>query len=131
MPLKTNTENKNENEINDNLDTLDASLEIAQALHSVGGITDDRLREYEARREGVKATVRGFDSATLTPVVEFSPEVVKAIRRREGASQALMARHLGVAVQTVGQWERGQRKLEGPAAKLLALVQAHGLQYIR
>lgn len=123
--MKTNTTRETE------LDMLNASVEITQALHSVGAVDDARLRAAEAVRDGVKATVRGFDSSTLTPVAVFTPEAVKELREREGASQALMARHLGVAVQTVGQWERGQRKPEGPAAKLLSLVQAHGLQYIR
>lgn len=123
--MRTETEREIE------LDMLGASVEIAQALHRVGAIDGARLGEYEARREGAKATVRGFDDSTLTPVSEFSPDAVKRLREREGASQALMAKHLGVAVQTVGQWERGQRKPEGPAAKLLALVQAHGLQYIK
>lgn len=42
-----------------------------------------------------------------------------------------MADHLGVTTRTLGQWERGQRKPEGPAARLLTLVQAHGLRYLR
>ena len=98
---------------------LDASVEIAQALYGVGAIGESRMREYIARREG------------LDQAAEFSPEAVRKLREREGASQAVMARSLGVAVGTLGGWERGRRKPQGPAAKLLALVQAHGLRYIQ
>lgn len=108
---------------------LDSNMATIAALHGLGAVDDATVERFARRRE--KATVKGFDMTTLTPVAEFTPEAVKELREREGASQALMARHLGVAVSTVGQWERGQRKPDGPSAKLLALVQAHGLQYIR
>lgn len=78
-----------------------------------------------------KATVREFDRTCLTSVEEFTPEDLKALREREHASQAVLALHLGVSVATVSQWERGQRKPEGAALKLLGLVKAKGLEYIR
>ena len=74
---------------------------------------------------------RVFDSSSVPTIIEFIPESVRKLRDREGASQAVMAAHLGVATKTLGQWERGQRKPEGPAARLLTLVQAHGLQHLR
>lgn len=78
------------------------------------------------------ATMRRFDESCLTPVAtEISPEELKEIRTREKASQAVFARHLNVATATVSQWERGERRPEGPALKLIELVRAHGLAYIR
>jgi putative transcriptional regulator len=76
-------------------------------------------------------TMRRFDQSCLTEVVDFSPEDLKALRQREGASQAVLATHLGVATATLSQWERGERKPDGPARKLLSLVKANGLAYIR
>lgn len=75
-------------------------------------------------------TMRDLDASCLRPVAEFTPEAVRALRQKERASQAVLARHLNVATSTVSQWERGQRKPEGAALKLLSLVQAHGLGYI-
>ncbi|CAN5482913.1 DNA-binding transcriptional regulator [soil metagenome] len=77
-----------------------------------------------------EATMREFDEGCLAPAEGFTPADLKALREREGASQAVLARHLGVATATVGQWERGQRKPVGPAVKLLSLVKAKGLEYI-
>lgn len=75
--------------------------------------------------------VRVFDRSSVPRMIEFTPEAVRELRKREGASQAVMAAHLGVATKTVGQWERGQRKPEGPAARLLTLVKTYGLQHLR
>lgn len=72
-----------------------------------------------------------FDEACLTPLQSYSPEAVKALRQRENVSQSVLAHSLGVAVNTVGQWERGERKPAGAAAKLLSLVERHGITYIR
>jgi len=78
------------------------------------------------------ATMRRFDESCLTPIsVTITPEELKVIRTREKASQAVFARHLNVATATVSQWERGERRPEGPALKLIELVRSHGLAYIR
>lgn len=93
------------------LETIHRSI---AGLHRIGVVDD--------------ATMRRFDVGCSTE--EFSPTDLKALREREGASQADLARHLGVAPATVGQWERGQRRPSGAAAKLLSLVKANGLRYI-
>jgi putative transcriptional regulator len=61
----------------------------------------------------------------------FASERIKALRTRENVSQAVLAGYLGVSINTVSQWERDERHATGAAAKLLALVETHGLAYIR
>ena len=78
-----------------------------------------------------KATMRRFDRSCLTQVNVFTPDEVKTLREREHASQAVLAMHLGVSVATVSQWERGKRKPDGAALKLLGLAKAKGLDHIR
>ena len=85
-------------------------------LHRIGAVDD--------------ATMRHFDEGCLVPTEAFGPAEVKALREREGASQAELAEHLGVAASTVGEWERGRRRPGGPGAKLLALAKANGLKSI-
>ena len=76
-------------------------------------------------------TMRHFDEGCLTHVeANFTPQELRAIRLRERASQAVFARHLNVATSTVSQWERGERRPEGAALKLIALINAHGLSYV-
>lgn len=77
-----------------------------------------------------KKTMREFDASCLTAVEKLSAKEVAALREREGVSQAVMARHLNVAVKLVGEWERGEKHPSGPSLKLLALVKAKGLAAI-
>jgi putative transcriptional regulator len=77
-----------------------------------------------------KMTLREFDATCLTEVAKLSPEEIVALREREGVSQAVLARHLNVAVKLVGEWERGQKRPSGPSLKLLTLIKAKGLEAV-
>ncbi len=74
-----------------------------------------------------KQTMRRFDASCLTPVHEFTPAEIRALREREEVSQTIFARYLNVSKDTVSQWERGDKHPAGPALKLLSLVQKGGL----
>ncbi len=76
-------------------------------------------------------TMRRFDARCLTPTEPMSGEEIALLRARERVSQSVFARTLGVSLNTVGQWERGERKATGAALKLLSLAKAHGLDYVR
>jgi putative transcriptional regulator len=87
--------------------------ETAEGLHAAG-LMDKR-------------TMREFDSLCLTPAPLLKPKEIRALRLREGASQAVFARYLNVTTGLVSQWERGERHPQGASLKLLALVKKHGL----
>lgn len=87
--------------------------ETAEGLHDAGLID--------------KQTMRQFDAACLTEVRPLAPEEIRALREREGASQAVFARYLNVSTGLVSQWERGAKHPQGASLKLLALVERHGL----
>lgn len=87
--------------------------ETAEGLHAAG-VMD-------------KQTMRKFDDACLTPVRPLSPEEIRALREREGASQAVFARYLNVTTGLISQWERGEKHPQGASLKLLSLVAKHGL----
>ncbi|MGQ3046469.1 MAG: helix-turn-helix domain-containing protein [Niveispirillum sp.] len=90
--------------------------ETAEGLHGAGLID--------------KQTMRQFDEACLTPVQPLSPDEIKALREREGASQAVFARYLNVTTGLVSQWERGERHPQGASLKLLSLVARRGLSAV-
>ena len=90
--------------------------ETAEGLHAAG-IMDKR-------------TMREFDELCLTPVRSLEPEEIRAIRLREGASQAVFARYLNVTTGLVSQWERGEKRPQGASLKLLALIAKNGLQAV-
>ena len=87
--------------------------ETAEGLHAAGVID--------------KQTMRKFDEACLTPVLPLTAEEIRALREREGASQAVFARYLNVSTGLVSQWERGEKRPQGTSLKLLSLVAKHGL----
>ena len=87
--------------------------ETAEGLHAAG-VMD-------------KQTMRKFNEACLTPVHPLTAEEIRALREREGASQAVFARYLNVTTGLVSQWERGEKRPKGASLKLLALVARNGL----
>jgi putative transcriptional regulator len=87
--------------------------ETAEGLHNAG-LMD-------------KQTLRQFDAACLTPVRTLTPAQIRALREREGASQAVFARYLNVTTGLVSQWERGEKHPQGPSLKLLSLIAKNGL----
>jgi len=97
-------------------DALAAIHETMEAMHDVGAIN--------------KQTMREFDETCLTPVHTLSPEEIKALRLREHISQPVFARYLNVSKNLVSDWERGVKKPGGPALRLLALIQKKGLMAI-
>src|ERR1700730_12561727 len=74
-----------------------------------------------------KQTMREFDELSLTPVRAMTPEEIRDLREREGASQAVFARYLNVTTGLASQWERGEKHPQGASLKLLALVAKNGL----
>jgi len=77
-----------------------------------------------------KRTMREFDDLCLTPVRPLKPREIRALRLREGASQAVFARYLNVTTGLVSQWERGEKHPQGASLKLLALVAKSGLSAV-
>lgn len=77
-----------------------------------------------------KQTMRRFDAMCLTPVRPLSPRQIRALRRREKASQAVFARYLNVTTGLISQWERGEKRPRGASLKLLALVAQNGLEAV-
>jgi len=74
-----------------------------------------------------KQTMHRFDEACLTAIRPLTAEQIRAIREREGASQAVFARYLNVSTSLISKWERGEKHPQGASLKLLSLVEKHGL----
>jgi putative transcriptional regulator len=77
-----------------------------------------------------KKTMRRFDESCLTPVRTFSPDEIRDLREREGASQTVFAHYLNVTTTSVSQWEHGRKKPAGTTLKLLSLIERGGLSAI-
>lgn len=60
----------------------------------------------------------------FSPVREYEACEIKAIRNGLGMTQAVFALFMGVSKKTVEAWEAGRNMPDGPARRLLAMVQA-------
>jgi putative transcriptional regulator len=97
-------------------------VEAMRGLHKVGAIGAAELE---------KTTLRMLGRDALPKVTDLSPAEIARVRERAGVSQAVLAGFLNVAVNTVSQWERGERKPTGAALKLLHVVKRSGIEALR
>jgi putative transcriptional regulator len=97
-------------------------VEAMRALHKVGAVSGEALE---------KTTLRMLDRDAPPKVGSMSPSEIAAVRQRTGISQAVLAGFMNVAVNTVSQWERGERQPTGAALKLLNVVKHNGLDALR
>ena len=97
-------------------------VDAMQGLHKVGAVSDAALE---------KTTLRMLGRDALPKVETMSPAEIAAMREHRGISQAVLAAFMNVAVNTVSQWERGEREPTGAALKLLNVVKHNGLDALR
>jgi putative transcriptional regulator len=98
-------------------------VEAVRGLHKIGRVGDAELEK--------KTTLRMLGRDALPKVDTFSPSEIAKLRERAGVSQVVLAAFLNVAVNTVSQWERGERKPTGAALKLLHVVKRNGIEALR
>jgi putative transcriptional regulator len=97
-------------------------VDAMRGLHKVGAVSGEELE---------KTTLRMLGKDALPKVENLSPPEIAAVRERAGVSQAVLAAFMNVAVNTVSQWERGERQPTGAALKLLNVVKHNGLDALR
>jgi putative transcriptional regulator len=95
---------------------LDVIHETAKGLHEAGVLNIKTMRE--------------FDTLCLAPVKTYTPEQIKNIRLKNQVSQAIFAAYLNTSLSTVQRWEQGGKKPNGPALRLLNLVERKGLDIL-
>ena len=93
-------------------------VEAMQGLHRCGIVSDADL---------TKTTLRMLGKKALPKIGAMSPAEISALRASCGLSQAVLAAYMNIAVNTVSQWERGERQPTGSALKLLHVVKQHGV----
>jgi putative transcriptional regulator len=88
----------------------------------MSGLCEDGLIADEAMRE--------FDELCLEPDPPLTPEEIVKLREREMVSPPVFARYLNISPNLLSEWELGIKTPDGPAVRLLALVQHKGLSAI-
>lgn len=63
-------------------------------------------------------------TVTISPLPDYTKERIKILRNTLNLSQVVFAKALGVSVKTVEAWESGRNKPQGPALRILQLLEA-------
>lgn len=79
------------------------------------------LEEAVAYNEG-KLKARS-NTMAISPVPDFEATEIKNIRNELGMTQVLFAGFMGVSPKTVEAWEAGRNMPDGPARRMLAMLQ--------
>ena len=79
----------------------------------------------EAIRYENKGILKGTRTrrVTIAPVPHYGAKKIKSIRNELGLSQIAFAEALGVSKKTVEAWEAGRNEPQGPAQRILELLQ--------
>lgn len=86
----------------------------------------------DLHRAGVvnKQTMREFDAMCLAATPRFDAGAIAKIRREAKVSQPVFAKYLNTSTSTVQKWESGAKQPSGTAARLLQVVEKHGLNVL-
>jgi len=78
---------------------------------------------YGAALEGVKAKLQGGELFEKSTSFERRMVDIPALRKRYGLTQQQFADAFGIAIGTLRNWEQGRRVPEGPAQRLLEIIE--------
>jgi putative transcriptional regulator len=70
-------------------------------------------------------TVKGVKSTkiSIAPLPHYKAQTIKQIRKKVRLSQSTFAHVLGVSKKTVEAWESGRNEPQGPAKRMLMLLE--------
>ncbi len=95
--------------------------DASEAIHSAASGL------YRAKVIG-KKTMREYEDLCIEKAPDFDAKEIARIRKGVNVSQGVFAVYLNTTVSTVRQWEQGDKKPSGIAARMLQLVQKRGLE---
>jgi len=60
---------------------------------------------------------------TISPLPEYKADKIRSIRNTLNLSQMIFSEAIGVSIKTVEAWESGRNKPQGPALRMLQLLE--------
>lgn len=79
------------------------------------------LQEAIDHEEGrIRAKSYTFE---IKPMPEYDQERIRQIRKQAHMTQKIFAEIMGVSVKTVEAWESGRNKPQGPAKRMLSMME--------
>lgn len=81
------------------------------------------LNQALAHSKGDKSNIVSERKHSISPLPNYKSDEIKIIRKRLNLSQNLFAMALGVSKKTVEAWESGRNIPQGPAQRILFIIQ--------
>lgn len=60
---------------------------------------------------------------TISPLPQYKADKIRSIRSTLNLSQMIFAEAIGVSIKTVEAWESGKNKPQGPALRILQMLE--------
>ncbi len=91
-------------------------ISVAEGLiHSL----EDAIKYEKGKKvKGVKT-----NSISIAPLPDYKGNKIKQIRNKLGLTQSIFAYAIGVSIKTVEAWEAGRNHPNGPAQRILFLLE--------
>lgn len=90
---------------------------MSKAAESILRGLSEALEDAQGKRQLLTHT------CSIAPIREYHADEIKKIRNSLGMSQTFFAGFMGVSKKTVEAWEAGRNMPDGPARRILAMVQ--------
>ncbi|MCF7953486.1 MAG: helix-turn-helix domain-containing protein [Spirochaetales bacterium] len=84
---------------------------IITGLHEAVEVSKGNLKNIKRRK------------VTVSPYPKYDAHKIKSIRESLNLSQVIFAKTIGVSVKTIEAWESGRYTPQGPASRLLQLLE--------
>lgn len=102
------------------IDHLRDLQEIAHDFNEIGAVSDETVKFIDARMK-----LRQLRES-LPAIHEMNGSEIRDLRDRFNLSQAMLAEYVNMSVVTVSKWERGEKKPNGAALRLLDILERKG-----
>ena len=104
---------------NKNIEEITIMDMVEEELHSINKIKD------------VSLSIRRFNKLKYPEPKFYDADDIVRIRRKLHVSQSVLAYLINIKVSTIQKWERGINHPNGPANRLLQIIERRGIKVLQ
>lgn len=98
--------------------------EMAYSFHQIGAVSDETVKRVDARINAQEIRKK------MPEIIAMEGKDIRAMRDRLGISQAGLAYTMNMTVASISKWERGEKKPNGAALRLLNTINRKGIDVL-
>lgn len=97
--------------------------EMAHSFNEIGAVSDETVKRLDTRIRAQEIREK------LPKIMVMEGKDIRAMRDRLGISQAGLAYTMNMTVASISKWERGEKKPNGAALRLLNILDRKGIEF--